>query len=93
MKYVYQDAKDQNKVGTFIYVAGDDDTTAYVDEKRTTPFKASELKDAFMKRAIIVSGSAEWILPTTLSVNENGTVSVGCLVDGGTLVIFTSVAD
>lgn len=91
MKPIYQDAKDQNKAGTFIYTKGEDGK-AYVDEECTVQFKASELKDAYMKRAII-SSSGEFIIPTILSTEGNGITSVGCIVDGGTLVKFASVAD
>ena len=91
MKYVYQDAKDQNKAGTFIYTKGADGK-AYVDEECTVQFKASELKDAYMKRAII-SSSGDFIIPTVLSTEENGITSVGCITEGGTLAKFTSVAD
>ena len=92
MKYVYQDAKDKNKAGIFIYTKGEPDGKAYVDEKCTVQFKSSELKDAFMKRAII-SSSGTFIIPTILSTEENGIMSVGCIVDGGTLTKFVSVAD
>lgn len=95
MKPIYQDAKDQNKAGTFIYVKMDSDEggMAYVDEKCTVPFKTGELIDAFMKRAIVVSSDRDFVIPTLLSLDGNGLATVGCIGESGILRMFTSVAD
>ena len=52
MVKVYDDAKDKNVAAIVIYGKGSDGK-AYADANGTTQLKTSELKDAFLKRAII----------------------------------------
>ena len=73
MVKVYDDAKDKNVAAMIIYGKGSDGK-AYADANGTTQLKTSELKDAFLKRAIIQIGT-EYFIPVTFSVASGiGTV-------------------
>ena len=73
MVKVYDDAKDKNVAAMIIYGKGNDGK-AYADANGTTQLKTSELKDAFLKRAIIQIGT-EYFIPVTFSVASGiGTV-------------------
>ena len=70
MEKLYNDAKDQNVSATYIYGKSSSDTKAYADSGCTIQMKTSELKEAFLKRAIIVIGDAFYI-PVSFSVSSN----------------------
>lgn len=55
MDKIFQQAKDKNVAAVIIYDGGDD--KAYKDAARTQQFKTSELKDAFLKGAVIALAS------------------------------------
>ena len=69
MEKLYNDAKDQNVSATYIY-GKSSDAKAYADSGCTIQMKTSELKEAFLKRAIIVIGDAFYI-PVSFSVSSN----------------------
>ena len=69
MKKLYNDAKDKNVSATYIYGKASD-TKAYADESCTVQMKTSELKEAVLKRAVIIIGDAVYI-PVSFSVASN----------------------
>ena len=73
MDKIFDQAKDKNVWAIVIYGKGSDGK-AYADANGTTLLKTSELKDAFLKRAIIQIGT-EYFIPVTFSITSNiGTV-------------------
>ena len=73
MDKIFDQAKDKNVAAIVIYGKGSDGK-AYADANGTTQLKTSELKDAFLKRAIIQIGT-EYFIPVTFSITSNiGTV-------------------
>ena len=56
MSKIFEDAKDLHVVATIIYNKSTD-TKAYKDSACTVQYKTSELKEAFIKGAIIVLAS------------------------------------
>ena len=73
MDKIFDQAKDKNVSAIVIYGKGSDGK-ACSDANGTTQLKTSELKDAFLKRAIIQIGN-EYFIPVTFSITSNvGTV-------------------
>lgn len=73
MERIFDQAKDKNVAAIVIHGKGADGK-AYVDADGTIQFKTSELKDAFLKRAVIQIGT-EYFIPVSFSVSSNiGTV-------------------
>ena len=73
MDKIFDQAKDKNVAAIVIYGKGSDGK-AYADANGTTQLKTSELKDAFLKRAIIQIGT-EYFIPVAFSITSNvGTV-------------------
>ena len=74
MAKIYDQAKDKNVAAIVIYGKGADGK-AYVDAEGKTQFKTSELKDAFLKRAVVQIG-ADYFIPVAFSVSSNvGTIT------------------
>ena len=69
MEKLYNDAKDKNVSATYIYGKASD-TKAYADSGCTVQMKTSELKEAFLKRALIVIGD-NFYIPVSFSVTSN----------------------
>lgn len=69
MEKLYNDAKDKNVSATYIY-GKSNDTKAYANADCTVQMKTSELKEAFLKRAIIVIGDA-FFIPSGFSITSN----------------------
>ena len=69
MEKLYNDAKDKNVSATYIY-GKSSDTKAYANADCTVQMKTSELKEAFLKRAIIVIGDA-FFNPSGFSITSN----------------------
>ena len=69
MEKLYNDAKDKNVSATYIY-GKTGDTKAYADSGCTVQMKTSELKEAFLKRALIVIGN-NFYIPVSFSVASN----------------------
>ena len=76
MANIYNDAKDKNVAAIIIYgKSGESSPAAYSDEDCKVKMKTSELKDAFLKRAVILIGE-NYFVPTGFSVASNvGTVT------------------
>ena len=73
MDKIFDQAKDKNVAAIVIYGKGSDGK-AYADANGATQLKTSELKDAFLKRAVIQIGT-EYFIPVTFSITSNvGTV-------------------
>ena len=74
MDKIFDQAKDKNVAAIVIYGKGSDGK-AYADANGTTQLKTSELKDAFLKRAVINIGN-DYFVPTGFSVASNiGTIT------------------
>ena len=69
MVKLFDDAKDKNVSATYSYGKASD-TKAYADEACTVQMKTSELREAVLKRAVIVIGDAVYI-PVSFSVASN----------------------
>ena len=69
MEKLYNDAKDKNVSATYSY-GKTGDTKAYADSGCTVQMKTSELKEAFLKRALIVIGN-NFYIPVSFSVTSN----------------------
>ena len=69
MVKLFDDAKDKNVSATYIY-GKTSDTKAYADEACTVQMKTSELREAVLKRAVIIIGDAVYI-PVSFSVASN----------------------
>lgn len=95
MVKVYDDAKDKNIAAVIIYGKGSDGK-AYVDAEGTTQLKTSELKEAFVKRALIKIGD-DYFIPTGFSVvSKIGTVTyvkAGSSSGSAATATLVSVAD
>ncbi len=76
MAKIYDDAKDKNVAAVVIYgKSGESSPAAYTDESCTVKMKTSELKEAFLKRAVIIVGT-DYFIPIAFSVSSNiGTVT------------------
>lgn len=73
MDKIFDQAKDKNVAAIVIYGKGSDGK-AYADANGTIQLKTSELKDAFLKRAVIQIGT-EYFIPVNFSITSNvGTV-------------------
>ena len=73
MDKIFDQAKDKNVAAIVIYGKGSDGK-AYADANGTLQLKTSELKDAFLKRAVIKIGT-DYFIPVSFSVTSNiGTV-------------------
>ena len=73
MDKIFDQAKDKNVAAIVIYGKGSDGK-AYADANGTIQLKTSELKDAFLKRAVIQIGT-DYFIPVSFSVTSNiGTV-------------------
>ena len=70
MNKVFEQAKDLHVRAIYIYKKASD-TTAYVDEAYTVKFKTSELKDAFLKGAVI---NASGVLSKPVGYSEASNV-------------------
>lgn len=96
MDKIFNQAKDKNVSAVIIYGKENDlDETplAYVDEACTIAMKNSELKDAFLKRAIIKIGEV-YFIPSTMAFEGSGNIcSLGYLFVGeGASTVFKSVS-
>lgn len=90
MEKIYDQAKDKNVAAVVVYVSGAEigaiqnntegaKAYAYADEDCTIKMKSSELKDAFIKRAI-VNGGSMYLIP--IAFNESSTAAGIIIYDG-----------
>lgn len=66
MDRIYDQAKDQNVSALVVYAKEIADNKAYADSECKVQMKTSELKDAFIKRAVIKVG-ANYFIPISYS--------------------------
>lgn len=76
MERIYDQAKDKNVAAIIIYgKSGESSPAAYADSACTVKMKTSELKDAFLKRAVVAIGT-DYFTPVSFTVSSNiGTVT------------------
>lgn len=93
---IYDQAKDQNVAAIVIYAKETADNKAYTDEGCTKQFKTSELKDAFIKRAVVKVGN-DYSAPVCFTIsNKIGTViyaKAGSTAGTAAPVALAAVAD
>lgn len=96
MDRIYDQAKDQNVAALLIYGKTTTDNKAYVDEGCTVQYTTSELKDAFIKRAVVKVGD-NYFAPVAFTVsNKIGTVvyaTAGSTAGTAATVALAAVAD
>ena len=95
MDKIFDQAKDKNVAAIVIYGKGSDGK-AYADAAGTTQMKTSELKDAFLKRAVISIGT-NYFVPVAFAVaSDIGTVTyakAGSGAGSAATATLVSVAD
>lgn len=84
---IFDDAKDKNVAAVVIY---GDDGKAYVDADCEVQFKTSELKEAVLKRAVIMVSDAVY-LPVSFAVSDE-VGSVSYIVANGTTATSADLA-
>lgn len=93
---IYDQAKDQNVAAIVIHAKETADNKAYTDEGCTKQFKTSELKDAFIKRAVVKVGN-DYFAPVCFTIsNKIGTVTyakAGSTAGTAATVALAAVAD
>ena len=98
MERIYDQATDKNVAAIIIYGKASESTgaKAYVDAAGTIQFKTSELKDAFLKRAVICIGK-DYFVPVAFTVaSDIGTVTyakAGSGAGSAATATLVSVAD
>ena len=77
MDKIYQQAKDKNIAAVVIYgKPGESSPVAYKDAERSDKFKTSELKDAFLKGAVVQINLNEYLIPISFAISSDiGTVT------------------
>lgn len=75
MDRIYDQAKDQNVAALVIYAKATADNKAYADKACTKQFKTSELKDAFIKRAVVCVGTNYFIPVSYAEASKIGSVN------------------
>lgn len=75
MDRIYDQAKDQNVAALVIYAKETADNKAYADSECKVQMKTSELKDAFIKRAVIKVGSNYFIPISYAEASKVGSVN------------------
>ena len=80
---IFDQAKDKNVAALIIYAKSTADNKAYVDANYTIQFKTSDLKDAFLKRALVCVGAGiDYFVP--ISYTESGHIgTVYYMKEGG----------
>lgn len=72
---IFDQAKDQNVAAIIIYGKTSPDGKAYTDKGCTKQFTTSELKDAFIKRAIVCVGTNYFIPVSYSEASKVGSVN------------------
>lgn len=70
MDRIYDQAKDQNVAALVIYAKETADNKAYSDSECKVQMKTSELRDAFIKRALVKVGK-DYFAPVSFTVSNN----------------------
>lgn len=98
MDRIYDQAKDQNVAALVIYAKTTADNKAYVDKACTKQFKTSELKDAFIKRAVVCVDANYFIPVSYAEASKIGSVNYVSTTGSGeslktVLIKLAAVAD
>lgn len=97
MERIYDQAKDKNVAAIIIYgKSGESSPKAYTDSACTVQFKTSELKDAFLKRAVVQVGSDIFMPISYTETAKVGTVTyakVGSTAGTAATATVVAVAD
>lgn len=88
MDRIYNQAKDKDVAAVVIYA---NSNKAYKDEACTKQFKAGELKDAFIKGALIVAEDGSGFIPVSYTV-ENDLPTLGYIVMGDSTIELATVS-
>lgn len=86
---IFDQAKDKNVAALIIYAKSTADNKAYVDANYSIQFKTSDLKDAFLKRALICVGT-DYFVP--ISYTESGHIGTIYYIKEGGPVGLAAVA-
>lgn len=90
MAKIFQQAKDKNVAAVLIYEKTSE-TKAYKDAAYTVQYTTSELKDAFLKGAVVVLAAGGYAKP--INYSETSSVgSVGYVKSGESLFIVSLAA-
>lgn len=98
MDRIYDQAKDQNVAALVIYAKATADNKAYSDSECKVQFKTSELKDAFIKRAVVCVGTNYFIPVSYVEASKIGAVNYVSTTGAGetlktVLIKLAAVAD
>ena len=95
MEKIYDQAKDKNVAAVVIY-ADIDNKKVYKDPEMTIQMTTSELKDAFVKRALVYgvnsTSVASYFVPLAFVIIE-GVGSINVMTSDGSNVSLASIAD
>ena len=80
---IFDQAKDKNVAALIIYAKSTSDNKAYVDANYKIQFKTSDLKDAFLKRALVCAGAGiDYFVP--INYTEAGNIgTIYYMKEGG----------
>ena len=93
MAKIYEDAKDLHVVATYVYKKTGE-TKAYKDSALTVQYATSELKEVFIKGALIVLEDGALVKPVGYSETESvGSVSYVIDSSGATIASLAATAD
>lgn len=96
MDRIYDQAKDQNVAALVIYAKETADNKAYSDSECKVQMKTSELKDAFIKRALVKAGEGYFVPVSFTVTGKIGTVTyakAGSSAGTAATVALAAVAD
>lgn len=98
MDRIYDQAKDQNVAALVIYAKETADNKAYADSACKVQLKTSELKDAFIKRALVKVGENYFIPISYSETSKVGSVNYTSTTGSGdtlktVLIALAAVAD
>jgi len=78
---IFDQAKDKNVAALVIYAKSTADNKAYIDSACKTQFKTSDLKNAFLKRALVCVGTDYFV---TISYTESENIGTVVYAKAGT---------
>lgn len=95
---IYDQAKDQNVAAIVIYGKTTTDNKAYTDKACAKQFTTSELKDAFIKRAVVCVGTDYFVPVSYAEATKIGAVNYVSTTGSGdslktVLIKLAAVAD
>lgn len=91
MDKIYNQAKDKNVAAVLVYCKGGSDTKAYVDAEYTVQYGTAALEDAFLKGAVIVTGTTK-CKPVAFNI-KNNVGKIGYIKPNGTTATSADIAE